>query len=96
MVGEQFEQVFVRCQVDDCPPAIVFDHLSSTPIGGDQHPGNLIGLHRLNEVAVAQGSRRIGRIGPIQEGRTHGNNHDHEQDVEPRIAPTLFQDPFSN
>ena len=95
MIGEDLEQILVGGKVDDGAVAIVLHHLSRVAIGGDQHPRDIVGLDGLNEVAVAHGARRIGRIGAIQEGRANGDHHDRQEDVEPRIAPALFHRPRS-
>ena len=90
VVGEQLEQVLVGGQVDHGTTAVVLHHLGRAAIGRDQHPRHLIALHRFHEVAVAQGARSVGRLRTIQEGRAHGDHHDHQEDIEPRIAPALF------
>ncbi|NDD65927.1 MAG: hypothetical protein EBZ36_18415, partial [Acidobacteria bacterium] len=35
---------------------------------------------------------RVGGVGAIQERGADGDHHDHQQDIEPRIAPALLQD----
>ena len=77
MVGKQLEQVLVGGKVDDRTASVVFDHLGRAPIRGNQHPGNFVVLNGLYEVAIAEGARRIGRVGPIEESRTHGDHDDH-------------------
>ena len=90
VVGEQLEQVLVGGQVDHGTTAVVLHHLGRAAIGRDQHPRHFIALNSFHEVAVAQGARSVGRLRTIQEGRAHGDHHDHQEDIEPRIAPALF------
>ena len=87
---QQLEQILVGGKVDNGALAIVLDHLSGAPVGGDQHPGYLVGLHGLDEVAVAQAARSVGRIRAIQEGGAHGDHNDRQEHIEPRIAPALL------
>ena len=93
MVGKQLEQVLVGGKVDHRTASVVFDHLGRAPVWGNQHTGDFVVLNGLYEVAVSKGARRVGRVGPIEEGRAYGDHHDHQKDIEPRIAPALFQEP---
>ena len=95
VVGEQLEQVLVGGQVDHGALTVVLHHLGGAAVGGDQHPGDLVGLHGLDEVAVAEGAGGPGRIGTLQEGGAHRDHHDHQEHVEPRVAPAFLHDPVS-
>ena len=70
--------------------AVVLHHLSGAAIGSDQHPRHLIALNGLHEIAVAKRARRIGWIGTVKEGRTHGDHHHGQEHVEARITPALL------
>jgi len=75
VVFQQLEQVFIGGEVDHGALAVVLHHLGGAAIGSNQHPRHFIALHRLHEIAVAKRARRIGRIGAVEEGRTHGDHH---------------------
>ena len=92
MLREELQQIPVGSEVDDSSLAVVLHHLGGTPVGGDEHPGDLIRLDRLDEIAVAKGTGSVLGIRTLQEGGAHGNEHDDQEHVEARIAPALFQD----
>ena len=93
VVGEQLQQILVGSEIHHGPLAAALHHLGGAAVGGDQHPRHLIGLNRLHKVAVAQGARRVGRVGTIEERRAHGDHHDHQEHVQPRVAPAFVQSP---
>ena len=91
VVREDFEEVLVGGEVHHGPLAIVLHHLGGAAVGGDQHPRDLVRLNGLNEIAVADGSGGSCRIGAFQEGGSQGDEDDHQQGIEPRIAPAFLQ-----
>ena len=92
MLAEEIQQVLIGGEVDLGALAIALDCQCCAAIRGDQHLGDFVALNGLNEVAVAEVDRSVvGRIGaPTDKRGAEGDQHNHEQDIQPRVAPTLL------
>ena len=73
---QQTEEFLIGSQVDLGATTIVFNHLRSPPVGGDQHTADLVVLNRFNEVAVAHGPRFLLGVATTEESRS--DHHDRQ------------------
>ena len=92
VLAEQIQQVLVGSQVHLGALAIALNSQCSAPIRSNQHLGDFVALNGLNEVAVAEVDRCVvGCVGaPADKGCAEGDQHHHQQDIQPRVAPTLL------
>ena len=92
MLAEQIQQVFIGGEVDLGALAIALDRQCCAAIRGDQHLGDFVALNGLNEIAVAEVDRSVvGGVGaPANKRGAEGDQHNHQQDIQPRVAPTLL------
>ena len=92
VLAQQVEQVLIGGQVHLGALAITLNGQCCAPIRSNQHLGDFVALNGLNEVAVAEVDRCIvGRVGTSSnKGGAEGDQHHHQQDIQPRVAPTLL------
>ena len=88
--GQQTEQLTIGGQVDLGTTAVVFNHLGGALIRRNQHTADLVILHRLNELAVADGVHLgLAATAATKERWCNHNDRQNQKGPETDISPTL-------